>query len=227
MSFAAALIIFFAVKNALYPADGKEVELWYLIFKTVPTLVTLAVQILLIAANRYSFLLGGLNSILYGVVYFIEGVPFSGFFAILISLPIQIYSFFNCKMNSSGKQVSLQLLGTKGRMIVAVSAVAMWAVCYFWLSRYMVMKIPMFDTIIFSLGVIVTVLSAVRYVESQYISFISSTVSLIMWIILTIRNPSNINYAIIGVYNMYCIGQTAVNWTILYVKDKKAKKLNT
>ena len=85
----------------------------------------------------------------------------------------------------------------------------------------MVMKIPMFDTIIFSLGVIVTVLSAVRYVESQYISFISSTVSLIMWIILTVRNPSNINYAIIGVYNMYCIGQTAINWTVLYVKDKK------
>lgn len=223
MSFAAALILFFAAKNALYPAEGQQTELWYLIFKTIPTLVTLAVQILLIAANRYSFLLGGLNSILYGVVYFIEGVPFSAAFAFLVSLPIQIYSFFHWKNNTKSGQVSLRWMSTKGRIITVAATVGMWAICYFWLSRYMVMKIPMCDTITFALGVIVTVLSARRYIESQYLSFISSCVSLVMWIVLTLQNPSNINYAIIGAYNLYCIGQTAVNWTLLYVKDKKAK----
>ena len=226
MSFAAALIIFFAVKNALYPADGKEVELWYLIFKTVPTLVTLVVQILLISANRYSFLLGGLNSALYGAVYFIEGIPFSGIFAILVSLPIQVYSFFNWKNNTKSGKVELRWLDTKGRIITAVACVGTWALCYFWLSHYMVMKIPLFDTIIFTLGVVVTILSSIRIIESQYLSFVSSVVSLVMWIILTVRNPSNINYAIIGVYNMYCIGQTAVNWTLIYIKNKRAEKVN-
>ena len=222
MSLVAILIIFFAVKNALYPAEGKEVELWYLIFKTTPTLITLVIQLLLISANRYGFLLGGLNSILYSAVYFMEGVPFSGFFALLVSAPIQIYSFFNWKKNSKGSKVTLRTLSTKWRIIIGVIIVALWAVCYFWLSRYMRMSIPICDTIIFTLGTVVTVLAAIRFVESQYLSFISSLVSLVMWIILTIRDPSNINYAIIGVYNAYCVGQMAINWTILYIKDKRA-----
>ena len=225
MSLVAILIIFFAVRNALYPAEGKEVELWYLIFKTTPTLVTLAVQLLLIAANRYGFLLGGTNSILYAIVYFIEGVPFSGFFALLVSAPIQIYSFFEWKKNSKGSKVSLRTLSTKWRIIVGVSILALWAVCYFWLSRYMRMTIPLCDTVIFTLGTVVTVLAAIRFIESQYLSFISSLVSLVMWIILTVRDPSNINYAIISIYNAYCVGQTAVNWTVLYVKDMRTRRL--
>lgn len=227
MSVVAVLIIFFAVKNALDPADGQDVELWYIIFKTIPTLVTLVVQLLLIAANRYSFLLGGLNALLYGVVYFIEGVPFSGAFSILVSLPIQIYSFFHWKNNSRSGKVTLRWLGIKGRIITAVAAVGVWAICFFFLSKLMVMRIPMFDTIIFSLGIVVTILSAVRFIESQYISLVSNTVSLVMWIILTVADPSNINYVLIGVYNVYCIAQTAINWTLLYMKEKKERLAET
>ena len=86
----------------------------------------------------------------------------------------------------------------------------------------MVMRIPLLDTITFSLGIICTVLSAVRYIESQYINIISCTVSLVMWIILTVQNPSNVNYVIIGIYNLYCVTQSAINWTLIYIKNKKA-----
>ena len=85
MSLAAAFLLFFAVKNALYPPEGQEIELWYLIFKTLPTIVTLFVQLLMMSANRYAFLLGGCNSVIYGIVYFIEGVPFSGISALVLS----------------------------------------------------------------------------------------------------------------------------------------------
>ena len=224
MSLAAAFILFFAVKNALYPADGQEIELWYLILKTLPTLVTLIVQILLIGANRYAFLLGGCNSVIYSVVYFMEGLSFSAIYALLISFSIQIYSFFHWRKNSESGKVALRWLSAKSRVLTAVSAIGMWAVCYFWLSKYMVMRIPMLDTITFSLGIICTVLSSVRYIESQYISFVSCVVSLIMWIILSLQNPSNINYVIIGIYNLYCVGQAAVNWTLIYIRDKRSTK---
>ena len=85
MSLAAAFLLFFAVKNALYPPKGEEIELWYLIFKTLPTIVTLFVQLLMMSANRYAFLLGGCNSVIYGIVYFMEDVPFSGISALMLS----------------------------------------------------------------------------------------------------------------------------------------------
>ena len=99
MSLAAAFLLFFAVKNALYPAEGEEIELWYHIFKTLPTIVTLFVQLLMMSANRYAFLLGGCNSVIYGIVYFMEGVPFSGISALVLSFLPQIYTFFNWGKN--------------------------------------------------------------------------------------------------------------------------------
>lgn len=221
MSLAAAFILFFAVKNALYPPEGQEIELWYLIFKTLPTLVSLVVQILLIGANRYGFLLGGLNSVIYSVVYFIEGILFSAIFALVVSFSLQIYSFINWGKNSKEGKVSFRLLSVKYKIITAVAMVAIWAICYFWLSRYMVTRIPLLETVIFTLGIVVTALSSLRYVESQYINTVCCIGSLVMWIILTSQNSSNFNYIVISVYNLYCVTQTAVNWTLIYIKDRK------
>ena len=222
MSLAAATILFFAVKNALYPPAGQEIELWYLIFKTLPTIVTLFVQLLLMSANRYAFLLGGCNSVIYSIVYFIEGIHFSAISALAVSFSLQIYSFFNWGNNSKSGQVSLRWLSAKYKAVTAGAAIGLWSLCYFWLSRYMVLRIPLLDTVTFSLGIICTVLSAVRYIESQYINIISCTLSFVMWVILTIQNPSNANYVIISIYNLYCVTLTAINWTMIYVKNKKA-----
>ena len=65
MALAAAMIITFAV--------WKEQTF----FKTLPTLVTLAVQLLNVRVNRYAFLLGGINAVVYGIVYLTEGLYFS------------------------------------------------------------------------------------------------------------------------------------------------------
>ena len=110
MSIAAVCILFFAVKNAIFPPDPDNFNLALHIFKTLPTLVTLAVQILLMSANKYAFLLGGTNAAIYGIVYIITGIPFSAVSALLISFPLQIYSFFNWSKNSKGKSVELRWL---------------------------------------------------------------------------------------------------------------------
>lgn len=227
MSIAATCIIFFAVKNALYPPNPEKFNLALHIFKTLPTLVTLAVQLLLMSANKYGFLLGGTNAAIYGIVYILSGAPFSAVSALLISFPLQIYSFFNWKKNSSGKTVELRWLPLYAKFIVLGITVALWAFCYFVLAKYNILpcKIPVLDTIIFTLGTVVTVLSSIRFIDSQYISFVSASFGLIMWILLTIEDPStNISHAIIAVYNLYCIGLTAINWTSIYNKSKK--KLN-
>lgn len=224
MSLAAAFLLFFAVKNALYPAEGEEIELWYHIFKTLPTIVTLFVQLLMMSANRYAFLLGGCNSVIYGIVYFMEGVPFSGISALVLSFLPQIYSFFNWGKNSRSGKVSLRRLSAKYMAVTVAAFAGIWSLSYFWLAKYMTIRIPLLDTLIFSLGIITTALAAVRYIDSQYISFISCIFALIQWILLTVQDPSNINFVIIAVYNLYCVGLTAINWTLIYIKDKKASE---
>lgn len=224
MSLAAAFLLFFAVKNALYPAEGEEIELWYHIFKTLPTIVTLFVQLLMMSANRYAFLLGGCNSVIYGIVYFMEDVPFSGISALVLSFLPQIYSFFNWGKNSRSGKVSLRRLSAKYMAVTVAAFAGIWSLSYFWLAKYMTIRIPLLDTLIFSLGIITTALAAVRYIDSQYISFISCIFALIQWILLTVQDPSNINFVIIAVYNLYCVGLTAINWTLIYIKDKKASE---
>ena len=61
--------------------------------KTLPTLVTLVVQLLLVRANRYAILLGGTNALIYGAAYLSEGLYFSCISAVLMSAPLQYYSF--------------------------------------------------------------------------------------------------------------------------------------
>ena len=46
-------------------------------YKMLPMLNTLVIMLLSANANRYSFLFGGLNSVVYGIVYLSEHVYFS------------------------------------------------------------------------------------------------------------------------------------------------------
>ena len=64
------------------------------VIKTLPTLITLVVQIFMVKANRVAFLVGGANAVLYGFSYYSEGLCFSAISNALISAPIMIFSFF-------------------------------------------------------------------------------------------------------------------------------------
>jgi nicotinamide riboside transporter PnuC len=176
------------------------------------------------SANKYGFLLGGTNAAIYGIVYILSGAPFSAVSALLISFPLQIYSFFNWKKNSQGKTVALRWLPVHGKLIVLGITAALWAFCFFVLAKYNILpcKIPVLDTMIFTIGTVVTVLSSIRYIDSQYMNLVSCCCGLIMWIFLTVEDPAtNISHAIIAVYNLYCVGLIAINWTLLYNKNKK------
>ena len=185
--------------------------------KTLPTLISLFVQVLLVVADRRAFLVGGLNALLYGLSYTMDGIYFSAICACLISAPVQIFSFFNWKKNAEGKKTPLKVLG-KGKLSLTVLIIlVMWAVVYFGLSRFFAnATLPLVDTLIFTLGIACTFLSAFRYVDSQYISLINGGASLALWIIITVQNPASLNYVIISVYNLYSTLQAAVNWTRQY-----------
>jgi len=231
----AAMIIILAVVNTStelasaefadkYPNDTKTTFIVKSVVRTLPTLITLIVQLLLVSANRSAFLLGGCNAALYGISYIIDGVYFSAISAILISTPIQLASYFTWKKNSSGKVVEFKKMPIWGLLATIAIIIAGWAGCYFGLSRFFADgNYPFLDALVFSIGTVVTVIVAMRYIESQYLNAISCIIGLVMWILITIKNPTSINQVIISMYNLFRVAQAAINWTRQYLDQKKVK----
>lgn len=193
--------------------------------KTLPTLVTLVVQLLLVRANRYAFLLGGTNALIYGAAYLSEGLYFSCISAVLMSAPLQYYSFVVWSRRREKPVGGLRFL-SPGKLLATVGAtVAIWLVCYFALGGlFQDATSPLLDSYLFAAGLTSSLLAAWQYVETQYISILSSILSLGLWIALTLRNPANVNYVIIAAYNLYRITQAAVAWTRRYLQAKKEKE---
>ncbi len=227
----AIMMISLAIINAVnqFPSVNEELPIFIIktCIRTLPTLITLIVQILLVAANRNAFLIGGLNAALYGVSYILDGVYFSAISAMLISTPIQLASYFTWKKNSSGDRVKFKKMSFGALAATVAIIVAGWAGCYFGLSPFFAGgNYPILDTLTFSIGTVVTVIVAMRYIESQYLNAISCLIGLAMWTLIAIKNPTSINQVVITLYNLFRVVQAAINWTKQYLDQKKASSVS-
>lgn len=191
--------------------------------KTLPTLVTLIVQLLLVRANRSAFLIGGINTLLYGVSFYCEALYFSLFKAIAITAPIQFFSYFRWKKKSVDGTHCIRVLSMPMRITIALGIVVSWLLCFKLLGA--VISSGRFieaDSLVFVIGVAVPILSAFGYADSQYLNIAACIISLVMWIAITIEEPENINFVLISVYNLFRVCEAAVTWTRL--SPKKAEQ---
>lgn len=210
---AAVLIIVFAVL--------REQTL----LKTLPTLITLVVMLMSVRANRFAFLVGAGNCILYTLAYVSEGIYFSAINAFLVSMPIQIFSFFVWSRHKDGKTRSRLTRMKWWQLLLSVVAIfPAWAGCYFGLGAFFEGNMALLDSLIFVLGILISVLIAFRFIEGQYFNLLSCLLNLAMFVIICIESPGNINFLIISVYNLFRVCQAAVNWTSLYVRSKNEGK---
>ena len=182
-------------------------------FKTLPTLISLVVMLMSARANRFSFLLGASHCVLYAISYFDQQIYFSAANALFVSLPIQIVSFFLWQKHKTGKTKSRLVRMKAWQIALAIAAViAAWAGCYFGLARFFNGNSAELDTLLFVMGILVSLLVAFRFVEGQYFNIVSCVVSLGMWITICIKTPENVNYLIIAAYNLFRVIQAAVIW---------------
>ena len=192
--------------------------------KTLPTLITLVVQLLLVHANRFAFLLGGTNALLYGISYYSEGLYFSLISALLISAPLQFFSYFNWKKHTNKSGSELKRLRLPQLAVILVLILASWLGCSIGLADlFQNGSYPLLDALSFVLGTVVTILAAFRFIESQYLNILGCSISLILWILLTIRSPENFNYTIISAYNLFRIIEASIRWTLQYRRQNRMK----
>lgn len=195
---------------------------WY---KVLPTLNTLVILLLGARVDRRAFLLGGLNAAFYGIGYFTEGLYFSVINCVLVSMPLQLFSFFNWKKHADGNSTKLRKLNLYGEMIVIASTALGCLLCYWLLLPFFGggQQQAALDIFLFVLGIVIPVLQALRYVEAPYYNLVSAVMNLIMWILICTENIANLNYLIIATYSLFRVVQSVINWTKQYQKSKKEK----
>lgn len=193
---------------------------WY---KVLPTLNTLIILLMSARVDRRSFLLGGFNAAFYSIGYLTEGLYFTVINCLLVSMPLQLFSFFNWKKHADGNSTKLRTLGWKGEAVVISSTVIGCQLCYWFVLPFFEGKQqqPALDIFLFVIGLVITVLALLRYVETPYYNLISSLANLVMFVLVCSKNIANLNYLIMAAYSFFRVAQSAISWTKQYRKNQK------
>jgi nicotinamide riboside transporter PnuC len=144
-------------------------------FLMVPLFISLFVMSFQSEANRYGSLMGAINSLIYTAAYTYMGVYGSAASALLLSFPMQLMTFFNWKKHAYKKTVIFKQMSNKMRVASTVGVLALWAVTALILYK-LKYEYAIFDSILFLLGIIVSVLTMLAYIEYTYLWIVQAVV---------------------------------------------------
>ena len=185
------------------------------VLKILPLFISLFVMMLQAKVSRFGYLVGGLNSVLYAIIYIITGIYASAASALLFSFPIQILTFLRWRKNSYKESTVLRCMNTKGRILVLLLFLAAWGVT---LGALMLSgsDFAILDTSVSLLGILVSVLVMLAYIEYAPLWLLSSILSLALNIQVTLSDITFLPYTISGIYNLFCTIYAFYNVIKLY-----------
>ena len=169
MAVSFVLITFFGIK---YSQDFLQI---------LPLYVSLIVMILQIRVNRYAFLLSGLNSVLYSVVYFFYKLYGSALYSITVSFVMQIATFVSWGKHSYKKTSTVfKSMGGKNFLVFAGVFAFVWFVCYI-IFRKLGSSHTLLDNSVMLLGIVTVILTMLSYVEWTYMQNLGCIINVILY----------------------------------------------
>ena len=184
--------------------------------KTLPLFVSLVVMLLQARVSRYAFLLGGLNSVLYALSYSLMGLYASAIYALVSSFPLQIITFINWRRKTSGGVTELRKMSGGVRLLVLLGFALVWPAVYFTISSLPGATQSALDVTGTLIGLLVTVLSMLRFSEYAPLNLVSVAISLTTHTMIFLSDTSNITYVIYTLYSGICLAAAMI-------RMKKAK----
>ena len=172
--------------------------------RILPLYNSLVVGMLQSRINRYASLVGSLNSLLYGVVYFYYGLYGSLFSAVLFSFPIQLLTFIRWNKNKWEHSTVLRKLTAKQRIWLAAGCiaalVAMWIVLPLIGSQYVFL-----DSLTNVIGIVIYFLTMFAYVEYTFLMIVNGVIGIVLYIQMLGESPEMTTYLIFSIYSFICI----------------------
>lgn len=194
-------------------------------YRILPLYVSLVVMLLQTNANRFCFLLGGINSVTYSVVYFSLGLYGNALYALLFSCPIQIVTFLRWKKQAYAQATVLRRLTGKQRILWGIGFAVVWLILYFALSsagsNYLIL-----DNTISVIGIAGSIFSMLSLMEFPYLSAAGTVLSVILYAAMLRENPAQLTYLIFNLYAMIC-NILSANYTHKLYQKQQQEGLNT
>ena len=153
------------------------------IISALPLMISAVVMFMQTRVNRYAFLLGSINSLIYVGAYISMKLYGSAFSALLLSFPFQIAAFINWQKNTTKGTTEIKRLSAKARLLLFLSMAAVWAVLYI-IFKYIGSAHVVLDNTIAVVGIVTSILSLLRYAEFSALQVVSSTVNIVLFSIM-------------------------------------------
>ncbi len=190
----------------------------------IPLYVSLVVGLLQSGANRFSYLLGGLNCIIYTVAYMIMGLYAQAISTLLWSCPIQLVTFWRWNRRSYKHSTEFKRLRPihwmVGGAVFAVSFVVIQFVLKLAEGSY-----PTLDNLITLVGLAVSLLSMFSYREYSWLMPVTCFLNLILFFVMTLDDPAQSTYLVYAVNSMICIIMQFFSVRTLYSEQKAAEEV--
>lgn len=187
--------------------------------KIAPLFISLVVMFLQSSANRYGYLLGGLNSILYAVAFLLMGIYGQVFQSLCFSFPLQVWTFLRWKKNAyKNSTMFKRLSGKQFALLMAICAVSCFGGVL--ILNALGSSNTVLDTIVTVLGIVVTILALLSYVEYTTINLVSCTLTIVLHLLVMRENIAQITYVIYTVYALICVGLGFMHTRKLYREQR-------
>ncbi len=191
--------------------------------RILPLYISLFIGLLQSQANRFSHLLGGLNSLLYMVVYLYLGLYASVGNMLLFSFPIQILTFIRWNRSKYKASTQFRSMGWGRRISLAIgSIVAVTGLC---LILHMVgSDYSLLDSLSSLIGILISILTLFAFVEYTWLMLPSGLINICLNLSVTLAHPEQITYVIYSTYALICSAIGFVRVRRLY-KEQQNQKL--
>ncbi|MBQ3162883.1 MAG: nicotinamide mononucleotide transporter [Oscillospiraceae bacterium] len=191
--------------------------------RILPLYNSLIIATLQSRVNRYSNLLGSVNSLLYAAVYAYYHLYASAFSALLFSFPMQLITFIRWNKNKWQHSTKLRKMTWKQRLLslvgYAVVLVAMWIVLPLIGSEYVFL-----DSATTLLGIVVLFLTMFAFVEYTFCMIVNGIISIALYVTMIPKEPETMTFLIFSVYSFICICFAFFEAKKLYSKQQNENK---
>ncbi len=172
-------------------------------FLWAPILVSAVVMYLQSKVNRFAFAVCAFNAILYTVAYIQMSLYATALYAILVSFPLQLTIFFNWTKHTNKQKTELRYLSSKKRITLLVGMLAGWLILYI-IFKSLHSQYLLFDNFLAILGLVCTVLCALRYKDYIVLQIFNNIISLCLYLMMLKDDPSKIIWLISATYATIC-----------------------
>jgi len=188
----------------------------------LPLYVSLVIGALQAKANRFASLMGGINSVLYAIVYFYLGLYASALYAILFSCPVQLVTFVRWNQKKYGSSTVFRKMTSKQRIVVSVSFVfsvaAVMLVLNLLKSDY-----SFIDSLSSLMGILISFLTMFAFIEYTWLMLPSGIIGIFLNIATMKAHPQQLTYLIFSFYSLICVTRAFFMVLKLY-KEQQLKK---